>query len=133
MKVFITASGQWTGLFWKEYLQRHGHMVTSTWHDQPMCRSSTLDASFKVNETEKSFQQIRNSDFLLVIADPDMVPGGKFVDVGYALGSGKKVILVGRRENFKMWGYDVVSVDTANQVLTQLLEDENSPVPQSAD
>lgn len=120
MKVFITASSKWTGLFWKEYLERHGHMIVSTWHDRPFFKLSIDDDKTKI--ADFSFEQIKDSDIVLLIDDPDTVPGGKFVDAGFALGLGKKVVLVGRRENLKMHSSSVLSADTPTDVTKLLTE-----------
>lgn len=122
IKVFITASNTYSAAYFAGVLEANGFQITSGWHDNPtpLKRSTELSESERVKIAEKSKQQIKNSDYLLVIADPDMVPGGKFVDVGVALGADKKVILIGRRENIKMYDPGVVAVATVQDVLREM-------------
>ena len=52
------------------------------------------------------------SDAILMFSAPRRVPGGKFVELGIALGAGKKVFLIGHRENFLMYHGDIKKYDS---------------------
>lgn len=118
-KVFITGSNVYAAAYFAYVLEANGIRVMSDWHNSPnpLRRSSDITENERKQIANNSIGAIKNSDFVLIIADPDMVPGGKFVDVGVALGAGKKVILVGRRENIKMYHSDILAVDSVAGVL----------------
>ena len=118
--VFITGSNRWAALFFKSVLERFGHKVTSDWHNMRLVPTKDYHDNMKVCIADDSTNLIKNSDVLLVLDDPDMVPGGKFVDVGVMIGNEGKVILIGRRENPKMYNSQVVSVDTPEELLREL-------------
>jgi hypothetical protein len=44
-----------------------------------------------------------NCDSLVLVSGPDKYLGGKFVEAGIAIGLGKRVIIIGRRENMLLW------------------------------
>lgn len=121
-KVFITASNTYAAAYFAHVLEANGVKIMSGWHDnpEPLKRSSELSETERKKIARDSVDCIKYSDYLLIISDPDMVPGGKFVDVGVALGAGKKVLLVGRRENIKMYHPDVIAVATIAEVLREL-------------
>lgn len=78
-----------------EILQSAGHRVVSTWHvgDPPPNKIDWQE------RTIHNFQQIKDSEIHILVSGDDKYRGGKFVEAGYALGLGKKVVVVGRREN----------------------------------
>jgi hypothetical protein len=119
--VFITGSNPYAALYFAETLKANGINITSEWHKpQPLTRSRDMSDSTKQTLARESIERIKNSDALLIISDPDMVPGGKFVDVGVALGAGKRVILFGARENLKMWHPDIIVATSVADVLKGL-------------
>lgn len=80
-----------------------GHAVISTWHvgDGPMKRSAEMTHDEMRGKAKANLHQVNVADVVLLVAAPDgeKVPGGKFVEAGAALGSGKRVVIWGRREN----------------------------------
>lgn len=111
-KVYISASNRWAALFFADAISKSMMgLVSSLWHDEPMTRTREIADERKEQMAHEARERIQNSEVLLLIADPDMVPGGKFVDAGIALGAGRTVILVGRRENLKMFDPAVIQVD----------------------
>jgi hypothetical protein len=117
MKIYITASNRWSALYFAENLRRAGATITSNWHDRQMERTSTIKDEIKQANAETTSKMIADSDVLLIVSDPDMVPGGKFVDVGIALQAGLTVFLVGRRENLKMHHPKIIQCDDLEGVL----------------
>lgn len=126
--VYVTASNRWSAMFFADYLAGQGFSVLSCWHDEEMKRSSELTDAEKIAIADAARQTIIKSDFLIEIADPDMVPGGKFVDVGIALGAGKTVIVVGRRENIKMYDPSVIVVSD-HMGVAKVIRDQSAVQP----
>lgn len=118
--VYITASNRWSALYFKSILERLGHKISSDWHNQPLRRTGDYDDAMKTCIADDTSALIQGSDVLLVVDDPDMVPGGKFVDVGVMIGNQGKVILIGRRENIKMYNSQVVSVQTPDELIREI-------------
>jgi nucleoside 2-deoxyribosyltransferase len=58
-----------------------------------------LDEFVKADMTVENISKIKQAKYLVMQSDYDKVPGGKFVEVGVALALGKRVIVIGRREN----------------------------------
>lgn len=54
---------------------------------------------------------VESSDALVLVAGPDRYSGGKFVEVGIALGMRKLVVVIGRRENMLLWHPSVMATD----------------------
>jgi hypothetical protein len=78
-----------------EYLEAHGHVVTSTWlriHDMPNCDDSArLDLA-----------DVARSDALIALNPPgweEKGTGGRHVEFGCAVTLGKLVVLLGARTN----------------------------------
>ena len=86
-------------------LTKAGYTLASDWHAQavPGGRTSSLTDDDKVTEAAHNLTRLETADALVLVAAPDMVPGGKFVEAGAALGAGKRVYVVGRRENLLLW------------------------------
>lgn len=121
--IYITASNRWTALFWKEYLQRHGHVVTSDWHEQNLTPTAQMSDLDKGLTAALQHAKLSDSDILLIVADRDIVPGAKFVHAGLALGLSKKVILVGRRENLAMHDARIIQCTEPWEVLRNCRND----------
>ena len=90
----------------RDALTYAGHEVVSTWHAGPGPRPADTDSAAWQEKADNNFQQITTADALVVIASLDhiarikCVPGGKFVEAGYALGyGGVKVFTLGGVEN----------------------------------
>lgn len=94
-------------------IEASGQVVVSTWHigDGPAMRSANLTDADKRDKARANCGQIAMADVLVVVAADDKVPGGKFVEAGFAIGRGKSVVVVGRRENILMHHPKVTQVD----------------------
>ncbi len=111
MNVYISAHAPNVAELAREELEALGHRVTSTWHLQP---GLTKEEWFALTPkqlsagAERNMEQIERSQALLLVACPDHAkgikrhPGGKFVEAGFALGSGLKVFVLGGCENGMM-------------------------------
>jgi nucleoside 2-deoxyribosyltransferase len=102
MKVYVASHCRWAALYVAGVLIQRGHKVTSRWHDEEFPTPDLTDARRRVIATEE-IADVLESDAMVLIASPDKVPGGKFVEAGAAIGAGKRVIVIGRRENLLLW------------------------------
>ncbi len=82
-----------------------GHTITSSWHCDTAPRPSPDDAATWSANASRNMKEIGNSDVLVLIASTEhiagtgRVPGGKFVEFGYALARCVRVITLGGVEN----------------------------------
>jgi nucleoside 2-deoxyribosyltransferase len=100
MKVYVSAHGFWEAKYVADVLRSKGFKVVSEWHlDKPLLNMSdeTKRAKATVNVS-----LISSADALVIVACNEFVPGSKFVEAGVALGLGKKVVVIGHRENMLM-------------------------------
>lgn len=103
MKVYVASHCILEGQRVASVLSEAGHVVSSRW----------LNSEFKPTEqyvepersviAQEDFDDVAASDALVLVAGPDRYPGGKFVETGIALGMGKRVVVIGRRENMLIW------------------------------
>lgn len=88
-----------------EQLSAAWHAVSSTWHRDDTPRPAADDAEAWKANAARNTREIGNSDVLVLIASPEhiagtgRVPGGKFVEFGYALARCVRVITLGGVEN----------------------------------
>lgn len=86
-------------------MRRAGHRIVSTWHGTEVLRPPAGDAQRWAEKAVGNMHEIRNADALVLIASPkhldgsERVPGGKFVEAGFALGHGLTLYTVGGVEN----------------------------------
>ena len=65
------------------------------------------------------FEDIDKADVLICFTHPRGIPqpgGGRFVEMGYAMGKGKKVFCVGEFENVFMEHPDVIRIPTIDHI-----------------
>jgi len=55
-------------------------------------------------------------DALVLVAGKEKYSGGKFVEAGIAIGLGKRVVVLGRRENMLLWHPLVTSVEEPEDI-----------------
>lgn len=108
-KVYISSHSKEQAENLKRWLCHCELDVVSTWHDQPgaIGRSETMTDEEKQAVSVRNFPLIDSCDALVLISTDDKVPGGKFVEAGYAIGKGKKVVIYGRRENLMLWNASI--------------------------
>lgn len=98
MRVYLAAPWEL-----KQEVQRHaqtmtdeGFHVTSTWHAEAPSRAyAALKPWDKRACAERDLAQIQDSDALLVFTTGSRTTGGHLVELGYALGRGMPVAVVG--------------------------------------
>lgn len=117
MKIFVTSSSWNQAKTLAAILKSLDHEVTSDWHNRPYFPTASYDEPMRELIATDARKLIEKSDALVVFSTDEPVPGGKFVDVGIALGSGKKVFLIGHRENLKMWDSAIRAFGSVNEFL----------------
>lgn len=81
---------------------------TSTWHHSEYKRTADLTEDERITLAYDNLQKVRQADVLILVAGPEKVPGGKFVETGYALALGKQVVVIGLFENMMLYTADRV-------------------------
>lgn len=97
-----------------------GHEITSSWLKEDFKRTAEYTDQEKRLIANKDIQEVMGSDVLVMLSSPTRVPGGKFVELGVAIGAGKKVCLIGHRENMLMWSSLVSQHNSAEDLCKSL-------------
>lgn len=124
MNVYIAAHNQTDARVLSETLRREGHSIISDW-----VFAQNLTFAPPAHPVEERIQiafndvrQVQKCD-VLVLLEPDpvvRVPGGKFVEVGVALGLNKRVFVLGSRANMLMWHPLVTACETTWDLISEL-------------
>jgi nucleoside 2-deoxyribosyltransferase len=92
----------------REYAKRlaaAGHIISATWFDEPHAGEATMD---EVGDellrvyAHRDLAEIRDADAIVFYSETEHTHnrrGGRHVEFGYALGLGKRIIVVGPLEN----------------------------------
>jgi nucleoside 2-deoxyribosyltransferase len=115
-RIYVASHCRWAGLHVASVLEAAGHMIVSSWLKEPFGRVEEYSDDDRKRIAKMDFTDIRRGDFLVLVAGPDRYPGGKFVEAGIALGLGKTVIVIGRRENMLLWHPDIITAETPEEV-----------------
>lgn len=118
---------------YREQLRAAGHDVDVRWLSGNHTIDSVADGdsgSARADTVAKrqqfaveDLQDIRNSDLLIAFTEPERTGptrGGRHVELGYALGDGKPVIICGPRENIFCWLPGVCQFDNFADALQYL-------------
>jgi nucleoside 2-deoxyribosyltransferase len=103
MKLYIAGHDQEIANDIASRLSATGHEITASWLFKPFHPTKHHTAEERVDIAVEDFNDIARADALVIISSDRPVPGGKFVEAGIALGLGKKIFLIGDRENMLMW------------------------------
>lgn len=107
MKLYIAAHSQEEAKNVATVFVAFGHEITARWLSEDISLYKAMGDDKKPDIANRDFDDIDNSDALVLLACDEKVPGGKFVEAGIAIGLGKPVYLIGRRENALMWHHRV--------------------------
>jgi hypothetical protein len=82
-------------------LQDLGHEIRSRWIWRAEPNVSNLDSPDAERVAAEDLEDIRASNCLILFAEPPRTPtrGGRMVEFGAALAAGKRVVIIGGREN----------------------------------
>jgi nucleoside 2-deoxyribosyltransferase len=103
MNIYVASHSRALALDVAYVLRRDGHKITSRWHHKPFHPTSHHTPAECEAIAQEDYDDIVAADALVLIAGPDKYSGGKFVEAGIAIGLGKRVTVIGRRENMLLW------------------------------
>jgi hypothetical protein len=117
-KVYVAGFDRWAARYVADELTKGGHKVVSSWHDA-QDRPAT-DEGWTAVIGGTNAVQILACDVLVLIACKGEVPGGKHVEAGIAIGAGKRVVVLGKRENRLYWHPSVTEAADISQLLAAI-------------
>ena len=103
MKIYIASSWQAKARLVSKALKKAGFQIGSSWVEAPIKLGHRLTTVEKRGIALKDVQEVLAADALVVISDDYRNRGGKFIELGASLGSGKICAVLGdRSENTLM-------------------------------
>jgi len=85
---------------YRDQLRNLGFKVRSSWLDTPQINSFVgMTEAVKRQEAQRDFNEIDEADFVIVDTTTPSSSGGYEIETGYALGLGKRFMLVGPAHN----------------------------------
>jgi hypothetical protein len=103
MKFYIASSSVERARDLAQKLVDAGHKVTSSWIKTGWGSHGPQFDEERSQVARRDLMDVTAADALILLSDEDNVPGGKHVEFGYAIALGKKVYVIGRRENIFHW------------------------------
>jgi hypothetical protein len=107
MKVFIAAAYARRDecRVYKAALEAVGHQVSSSWLDTTGLGSLVESEEYRVRWALKDLQEVRACDVLISFTEPPKtsVSSGRHAELGVCLNMGRRLIVVGYRENIFHW------------------------------
>jgi nucleoside 2-deoxyribosyltransferase len=97
-----------------------GHEVTSRWLGKEFKGTDKHTVEERQAIAVEDEQDVRSADTLVLISCERRVPGGKFIEVGIALGERKPVYVLGHRENMLMWHPSITLVESVDALMAVL-------------
>ncbi len=99
MKVYIASHDQTYAQELAIHLKSLGHAIVSEWvfHATEFGKPHTDAECRRIADGDLS--DVERCDVLVLIGGTEKRSGGKFIEAGYAMGMGKPVWVLGRREN----------------------------------
>lgn len=122
MKVYIASHCRWAGLYAADMFGRLGHEITARWLHEPFGATGNYTEAERHRIARMDADDVARADALVLIAGPDKYSGGKFIEAGIAIGMGKRVVIIGRRENMLLWLPDIQCFDTPTGAAAFLME-----------
>lgn len=120
MKVYIASHDSQSAESIAIDLLAAGIDVGSTWHRHPLPRTASLSGCARKAIAISDIEEIDACDAVLLESGPEKYAGGKFVEAGYALGRGKTVVVLGRRENLLLWHPSFLFAETVEHAVKRL-------------
>lgn len=125
MNIYIAAHSQSTAKELKHRLESTGHRVVARWIEYD---TKFGQGAIAYTDGERRAlaimdeEDVRRADALVLLAElqGQLVPGGKHVETGIALGIGIPVYVVGRRENIFHWHPRVKILESIDSLLKSL-------------
>jgi len=100
-------------------LERHGHIVVSTWIHEPSREYLQGDAAME-RSAKVDFRDLQQAEVVVCLTGDNGTRVERHSEVGMALGTGKRVILLGTREQIYHWYPAVRVVNTIRRLIEVL-------------
>lgn len=113
MRIYIASHSRELAEEAASVFERKSYVISSRWHRKAFHPTHMHTEDECAAIAQEDYDDIASSDGLVLIAGPDKYSGGKFVEAGIAIGLGKPVTVIGRRENMLLWLPSVRVVATA--------------------
>lgn len=108
----------------RDYLELANISITSRWLDTEVSDHNQITAEERRKWSQQDFEDIAMADIVVVwsiLAWFNKGTGGRHVELGYAIGVGKPIILVGLRENLFHWHPRVLLIPNELELLKKLI------------
>lgn len=122
MKIYIAAHDQGLAKAAQAVLQSAGHEIVSSWLQRPFERTASYTQKQRTEIADLNEADVSECDVLVLLSGQNKYAGGKFVEAGIARALGKRVVVVGYRENMQLWASYINQVSTVEEVVTLLSE-----------
>jgi nucleoside 2-deoxyribosyltransferase len=118
MKFYLATQKQENARPVRDALVALGHTCTATWLDLAGYASIPSDDAQRAKAATTCQREVVEADVLILIAEPDgsLVRGGKHVETGMAMAWGKRVYVLGKRENVFHWHPNVTVCETLEEL-----------------
>jgi nucleoside 2-deoxyribosyltransferase len=124
MKIYLAGHDQTEARTVAQSLRIEGHSIVSKWLQSSFASTDSYCLADRIQIAFDDVRQVQACD-VLVLLEPDpivRVPGGKFIEVGVALGLNKRVFVVGPRANMLMYHPLITQVGNADELCNELRE-----------
>lgn len=115
MKIYIASHSKEDAEYVADVLELKGHEIVSRWIQQPFEATETYSIPERQFIAKMDADDVAVCDCLVLLAGPERYSGGKFVETGIAMALGKRVVVVGRRENMLLWHPKVEQIDDVRE------------------
>lgn len=102
MKLYIAGHSQERARSVAKLCSEAGHEITSRWLEEDFSKTPTYTDDDREKIAGIDVDDVMAADALVLLPSPRRIPGGKFVEVGVAIGVGIPVYILGHRENMLM-------------------------------
>lgn len=120
MKVYVAGHDQEQSKEVAKVIADRGHTIVSSWLYMPFHRTHSHSIEERVKIAAKDADEVMDCDLLVLCAGDTKVSGGKFVEVGIAIGLNKRISVLGRRENMLMYHPSIVAFDSLEDLLNDI-------------
>jgi hypothetical protein len=120
MNFYVAASHQGRAKIVARCLELAGHKVIARWLGEPFCRTRYLSEESRMLVAKMCADDIAEADALVLLSDDARTPGGKFIEAGIALGQGKRVFVIGWRENCLLWHPDCFQFESVSHLIATI-------------
>lgn len=100
MKIYIASRYQSEAKYVADVVERAGHTVTSSWVKEKNY-GSIISPQGKRKASGIDLREIDAADCVVLLTQPknEFTTGGRHVEFGYGLARGKRLFVIGEREN----------------------------------